>query len=189
MPLLTTASQTVGPYVAIGFSQMTVSNLAGAGVSCERITLRGRVLDGDGQPVRDAVIETWQANSHGKYAHPEDFQEKPLEQAFKGFGRVLPDHNGEYQLATIKPGRVPGPDGVLQAPHLVVVVFMRGLLKHLLTRVYFPGDPSNAEDPVLKLVPAERRATLIAKNVAADASELEWTVILQGKDETVFFDY
>ena len=188
MSLLTTASQTVGPFVAIGFSRFAVENLAGAGVNGERVTLRGRVVDGDGKPVSDAVIETWQADSHGKYAHPEDRQEKPLDAAFRGFGRVLPDDSGAFRMTTIKPGRVPGPGGVLQAPHLVVAVFMRGLLKHLLTRVYFPDEPGNADDPVLKLVPAERRATLIAKKVAADAGELEWNVILQGKEETVFFD-
>lgn len=189
MSLLTTASQTVGPFVAISFAKAIVDDLAGPGVSGERITLRGRVIDGDGKPVSDAAIETWQANAHGKYAHPEDCQEKLLEAHFKGFGRVLCDGKGEFRLKTIKPGCTPGPGGVLQAPHLVVVVFMRGLLKHLMTRVYFPGEPGNADDPVLKLVPPERRATLIAKKVAAGADELEWDIILQGRDETVFFDY
>ena len=188
MSLLTTASQTVGPFVTIGFSPMTASDLTVNGVSGERITLRGRVLDGDGNPVSDAVIETWQANSQGKYAHPEDFKEKLLDPDFKGFGRLLSNEKGEFRLTTIKPGSVPGPGGSLQAPHLVVVVFMRGLLKHLLTRVYFPGEPSNAADPVLKLVPAERRATLIAKPLTS-GGELEWNVILQGSDETVFFEY
>jgi protocatechuate 3,4-dioxygenase alpha subunit len=189
MSLLTTSSQTVGPYVAIGFSKSTVDNLARAGVAGERVTIRGRVLDGDGKPVSDAVVETWQANSHGRYAHPEDQQDQPLEPAFRGFGRLLPDDNGAFQLTTIKPGPLPGPGGVLQAPHLVAVVFMRGLLKHLVTRIYFPDEPGNADDPVLKLVPAERRATLIAKKIAGEKDALEWNVILQGKDETVFFDY
>ena len=144
MSLLLTASQTVGPFGAISFETSRIESLAPAGVSGERITLRGRVLT---------------------------------------------NNNGAFQLTTIKPGRVPGPGGILQAPHLVAVVFMRGLLKHLVTRIYFPGEPGNADDPILKLVPAERRATLIAKKIAAERGVLEWNVILQGKDETVFFDY
>ena len=189
MSLLLTASQTVGPFIAISVEPSRIENLAPPGVSGERITLRGRVLDGDGNPVNDALVETWQANAHGKYAHPDDVQEKLLEDNFKGFGRVLTNNNGAFQLTTIKPGRVPGPGGILQAPHLVAVVFMRGLLKHLVTRIYFPDDPANADDSILKLVPAERRATLIAKKIAGEQGALEWNVILQGKDETVFFDY
>ena len=189
MSLLTTPSQTVGPYVAIGFTKSAADNLARSGMAGERVTIRGRVLDGDGKPVSDAVVETWQANAHGEYAHPEDQQDKPLEPEFRGFGRLLSDDNGAFRLTTIKPGRLPAPGGVLQAPHLVVVVFMRGLLKHLVTRIYFPDEPGNAEDPILKLVPAERRATLIAKKIAAEQGVFEWNVILQGKDETVFFDY
>jgi protocatechuate 3,4-dioxygenase alpha subunit len=179
----------VGPYVAIGFKNCSPVNLARTGVSGEEVTLCGRVLDGDGKPVSDAVIETWQANSHGRYAHPDDDQNKPLVAGFRGWGRVLPDVNGAFRLTTIKPGCVPGPGGTLQAPHLVAVVFMRGMLKHLFTRIYFPGEPANADDPVLKLVAPERRATLIAKKIADQPGALEWNVILQGKDETVFFDY
>ena len=189
MSLLLTASQTVGPFLSIAFEPSRVNDVAPPGVSGERIVIRGRVLDGDGQPVSDAAIETWQANSHGKYAHPEDVQEKLVEDGFKGFGRVLTTGDGSFHLATIKPGRVPGPGGVLQAPHVVAIIFMRGLLKHLLTRIYFPDDPANAEDPVLNLVPADRRATLIAKQVNGEQGTLEWNVRLQGSDETVFFDY
>ena len=144
-----------------------------------RMRIRGRVLDADGNPVNDAMVETWQANAHGKYAHPDDAQEKPLDDKFKGFGRVQTDSNGVFRLATIKPGRLPGPGGVLQAPHLVAVVFMRGLLKHLVTRIYFPDEPGNADDPILKFVPAERRATLIAKKIAGEQGMLEWNILLQ----------
>ena len=189
MSELTTASQTVGPFVSISFAPSLAGDLAVQGVAGERVVLRGREIDGDGAPVAHAAIETWQVNSHGKYAHPEDFQEKPLEREFRGFGRVMADERGAYRLVTIEPGCTPGPGGVLQAPHLVVVIFMRGLLKHLTTRVYFPDDTHNAEDPVLKLVPEERRATLIARRVATDANELEWNIVVQGKDETVFFEY
>ena len=164
-------------------------NMAGAGVTGDRVTVTGRMIDADGTPVNDAMLEIWQANAHGKYAHPEDAQDKPVEALFRGFGRSLTDANGGYRFATIKPGRVPGPGGALQAPHIAVTIFMRGLLKHLITRVYFPDDAANAEDPVLKLVPAERRATLIARRSASDKSALEWNVRLQGQDETVFFDY
>jgi protocatechuate 3,4-dioxygenase alpha subunit len=189
MSLLTTSSQTVGPYVKIGFEPFTVVELAPPNVSGERITLSGRVADGDGKPVNDAVIEIWQANALGKYAHPEDAQDKPVEAGFRGFGRCLTDAKGGYRFTTIKPGRVPGPGGAPQAPHIVVTVFMRGLLKQLITRVYFPDEAANAEDPVLKLVPADRRATLIARRSPSDKAVLEWNVILQGQDETVFFDY
>lgn len=189
MSLLTTSSQTVGPYVKIGFEPFSVVDLAPPGVTGERLTLSGRVTDGDGKPVNDAVIEIWQANTHGKYAHPEDAQEKPVETGFRGFGRCLADAQGGYRFSTIKPGSVPGPGGAPQAPHIVVTVFMRGLLKHLITRVYFPDEPANADDPVLKLVPADRRATLVAKRSPTDRSALEWNVNVQGQDETVFFDY
>jgi protocatechuate 3,4-dioxygenase alpha subunit len=102
---------------------------------------------------------------------------------------VLADAAGGFQFTTIKPGRVPGPEGRLQAPHLLITIFMRGLLKQLMTRVYFPDDPANAEDAILQMVPAERRASLIARAVAADKANLEWNVALQGDAETVFFDY
>ena len=127
MSLLTTSSQTVGPYVKIGFEPFSVVELAPAGVTGERITLSGRVVDGDGKPVNDAVVEIWQANAQGKYAHPEDAQDKPIEAGFRGFGRCLTDAKGSYRFTTVKPGRVPGPGGALQAPHIVVTVFMRGL--------------------------------------------------------------
>jgi protocatechuate 3,4-dioxygenase alpha subunit len=189
MSLITTSSQTVGPYAKIGFESLAIEDLAPAGATGERITLTGRVLDGDGKPVNDGVVEIWQANAHGKYAHPEDAQDKPLDTAFRGFGRSLTRTDGGFRFTTIKPGAVPGPGGATQAPHIVVTVFMRGLLKHLITRVYFPDEPTNADDPVLKLVPQERRASLIAKRAPGDKGVLEWNVVVQGKDETVFFDY
>src|SRR5208282_5153208 len=119
MSLLTTASQTVGPYVRIGFEPVAVVDLAPAGVSGERIELSGRVIAGGATPVNDAVVETWQANAQGKYAHPEDAQDKPIDADFRGFGRCLTDAAGGYRFTTIKPGRVPGPGGTLQAPHIV----------------------------------------------------------------------
>jgi len=185
--LYASGSQTVGPYLHIGLTWLNTSNIAGPGVKGERVTIQGRLVDGDGVGVGDGLIEIWQANAEGAYAHPEDRQKKTLEKGFRGFGRIPTDAKGAFEFTTIKAGRVPGPDGKLQAPHLSVTVFMRGLLKQLSTRIYFPGDPANAQDPVLKLVPAARRATLVARR--GSKGVLEWNIVLQGKDETAFFDF
>jgi protocatechuate 3,4-dioxygenase alpha subunit len=185
--LRASTSQTIGPYLRIGLEWMQIEDVAPPGIAGERVRIEGRVLDADGKPVNDAAVELWQANGHGRYASPEDAQDKPLESAFRGYGRSLTDDAGAFRFRTIKPGRVPGAEGRLQAPHLVITIFMRGLLKQLVTRMYFPDEPSNADDPVLKLVPPERRPTLIARN--AGEGRLEWNVILQGRNETVFFDF
>jgi len=187
--LQTTSSQTIGPYLHIGLTWLVTDNLAGPGVAGEKVMVEGRILDGDGRPVNDAVVEIWQANAHGRYPHPEDAQDKPLEPAFKGFGRVTTDSEGAFRFTTIKPGRVPAPGGGVQAPHLNVTLFTRGLLKHLITRMYFPDDPANADDPVLRSVPAARRTTLIASPMAGKSSALRWNIVLQGVDETIFFEY
>jgi protocatechuate 3,4-dioxygenase, alpha subunit len=189
MTLPATASQTVGPFFHIGLTKLSVSDLAAPEVGGKRVTIQGRVLDGDGNPISDALIELWQANQHGKYEHPEDAQAKPLQRGFKGFGRIATNGAGEFRFATIKPGRVPGPAGTLQAPHIVVAVFMRGLLKHLVSRIYFPDEPANTDDPILLLVEPERRATLIATNAPGREGALEWNVVCSGENETVFFDY
>lgn len=187
MSLYATGSQTVGPYLHIGLTWLVTRNIAPAGVPGERVTVQGRLLDGDGAPVNDGLIEIWQANSRGKYAHPDDSQKKPLDKRFRGFGRIPTDSRGAFRFTTIKPGSVPGPGGKAQAPHLVVTVFMRGLLKHLATRMYFPDEPGNVRDPLLARVPASRRATLIARRKSRGV--LEWNILLQGKGETVFFDF
>jgi protocatechuate 3,4-dioxygenase alpha subunit len=185
--LFASGQQTVGPYLHIGLDWLTTRDIAGRGVKGERVKVAGRLIDGDGAGVGDGLVEIWQANAAGKYAHPDDTQNKPLERGWRGFGRIPTDAKGGFTFSTIKPGRVAGPDGKLQAPHLVVAVFMRGLLKHLATRIYFPDEPANSEDPILKLVPAARRATLLARRNGKNA--LEWNIILQGKNETVFFDF
>lgn len=187
MSLFATGSQTVGPYLHIGLNWLVTRNLAPAGVRGERVTVQGRLLDGDGAPVSDGLIEIWQANTYGKYNHPEDTQKKPLDKRFRGFGRIPTDARGAFRFTTIKPGSVPGPNGRAQAPHLVVSVFMRGLLKQLMTRMYFPDERANLRDPLLSLVPAERRGTLIAR--PRRRGVLEWNIILQGEGETVFFDF
>jgi protocatechuate 3,4-dioxygenase alpha subunit len=185
--LQATTSQTVGPFFQIGMLWLRQNSVAADSATGERVTIQGRVLDGDRMPVPDAILEIWQANSYGKYAHPEDAQEKPLEAGFAGFGRVLVDETGAFEFVTIKPGPVAGPEGKEQAPHLLISIFMRGLLKRLVTRMYFP-DIRNGSDPILNLVDEVRRPTLIAKAPTGSAGDLEWNVVLQGTDETVFFD-
>jgi protocatechuate 3,4-dioxygenase, alpha subunit len=188
MSLWASTSQTVGPFFSIGLTRIKQDNLVGEGVSGERVTIAGRMLDSDGQPVPDGLVETWQANSHGKYAHPEDDQNKSLEAGFKGFGRVMTDDQGRFQFTTIKPGSVPAPDGKTQAAHIAVSVFARGLERRLVTRIYFPDEPANSSDFALNLVEPQRRETLIARKVADKSGVLEWNIILQGPGETVFFD-
>jgi protocatechuate 3,4-dioxygenase, alpha subunit len=183
-----TTSQTVGPFFHIGLNWLCAENLAGPGVSGERVEIEGRILDADGQGVPDALLELWQANAQGKYAHPEDTQEIMIEPGFQGYGRIATGQGGSFRFSTIKPGRVPGPDGKMQAPHIVVSVFMRGLLRRLVTRIYFPCDEANAEDFALNLVEPLRRATLIARKLPKGERFLEWNVVLQGPEETAFFD-
>lgn len=187
MSLQATASQTVGPYFRIGMNWLYQEDVAGSGVAGERMVIAGRVLDADGQGVPDAVLELWQADAQGKYAHPEDPRGKSAQPGFQGFCRVPAGEDGSFRFTTIKPGAVPGPEGKLQAPHIVVSVFMRGLLRRLVTRIYFPEEPANATDFALNLVESGRRGTLIAKKSGQHAG-LEWNVVLQGEDETVFFD-
>jgi protocatechuate 3,4-dioxygenase, alpha subunit len=187
MSLRTTASQTVGPYLHIGLAWLVTDNLVGPGVSGDPVTIGGRITDADGRPVDDALVEIWQANAHGRYDHPADTRELPREPGFTGFGRVPTDAAGAFRFTTLKPGPVPAPAGGLQAPHVNVTLFMRGMLKQLKTRIYFPGERANESDPVLARVPAARRDTLIA-TVCGDRV-LEWNVVLQGPAETVFFEY
>jgi protocatechuate 3,4-dioxygenase alpha subunit len=183
----TTSSQTIGPYLHIGMTWLVDPVMAPEGVPGERVTVGGRITDADGKPVNDAMLEIWQADAQGKYAHPEDTRDLPVDPAFSGFGRVVTDDDGRFVFHTIKPGRVPGPGGQLQAPHLNVTIFMRGLLRQLVTRLYFPDEAANDADPVLAAVPARRRATLVAAR-GAQPHMLTWDVVLQGERETVFFD-
>ena len=170
-----TPSQTVGPFFSIGFAWMDSGNIASAAFPGERISIQGRILDGDGKPVSDGLLEIWQADPGGRFDNP----------AFRGFGRIPTQADGRFTFTTVRPGRIAAPGGRMQAAHLLVTVFARGMLKHAVTRLYFPGDPAHAEDPVLALVDPARRATLIAR---PSGGALEWDVVLQGRDETVFFD-
>ena len=182
-----TPSQTVGPFFHDALPWEHGEVVAGPDVPGDRIAIEGRVFDGAGAPVPDALIEIWQANAAGRYAHPEDVQEKPLTPGFRGAGRTPTAKDGSFRFVSVKPGRVPGRGNSLQAPHIMVSVFMRGLVKHVASRVYFPDETTaNAADGVLALVPAERRGTLIA--TAQGNGTLRWDVVLQGPAETVFFD-
>jgi protocatechuate 3,4-dioxygenase, alpha subunit len=190
-----TASQTVGPYFSIGLTQddrpaSLRHQLVGAKTTGRRIHIQGHVYDGDQAPVPDAMLEIWQANSHGRYHHPADHRlDLPLDPDFIGFGRSGTDDEGRYWFQTVKPGRVPGPDGRLQAPHIVVTVFARGLLNHAVTRLYFADEPSNAEDPVLQRVPAERQPSLLAQpHYHGEATAYQFDIVLQGDGETPFFN-
>ena len=187
--LIPTPWQTVGPYFAISLAGgHSVERIAGPNTKGERVKLMCAMFDGEGQGVDEALIEIWQANADGKYNHPDDPQEKPVDPDFLGFGRQATDENGVCVFETIKPGQVPVPDGMMQAPHLAVSVLARGILRRLPTRIYFAGDPANEKDPVLALVPEERRATLMAQPVANQPGAWRFDIHLSGKNETVFFD-
>ena len=189
MSLKATSSQTVGPFFRIGMNWLYTNHLAAGNVSGQQIEISGKILDADGNAIPDAILELWQANAHGKYAHTEDPQDKSIGPDFLGFGRVSTEEDAAFRFTTIKPGRVPAPDGKLQAPHIVVSVFMRGLLRRLVTRIYFPGDPANQDDFALNLVEPSRRATLIAQKSPTSDSQLIWNIVLQGPHETVYFDF
>jgi len=185
-----TPSQTVGPYFYFGLTteKLCVRRIAGPQAKGERVWLTCRVIDGDGEPVDDSMIEIWQADADGLYNSPEDIRQQAADSACAGFGRMGTAEDGRCEFETIKPGRVPGPAGVLQAPHLNVAVFARGMLKQLFTRIYFAGDPANSQDPILALVSPARRETLLAQPDPARAGHWRFDIHLQGDQETVFFD-
>ncbi len=179
--MIGTGSQTVGPFFHVGLRPIFNDKVVDSHFAGQTITIRGRVIDGDGVGVPDAMVEIWQADPHGEYVTNDRHD------GFSGFGRVPTGPDGSFEFTTAKPGRVAAPDGTLQAPHVVVTIFMRGLLRHLNSRIYFPDEPANTQDLLLKLVEAGRRHTLVAREIAPHT--YEWTVNLQGEDETVFFDF
>lgn len=183
-------SQTVGPFFQEGLFVGGENDLVTERTRGERIIIRGRVLDGDGQPVPDAVIEIWQADAGGHFNHPADPNRSEADPHFRGFGRADTVHEGKFWFKTIKPGRVPGRDGKPQAPHISVRVFARGLLIHALTRLYFSDEDSNSNDPVLNsIADAQRRRTLIAtREESGDTPLYRFDIHLQGEGETVFFE-
>jgi len=182
--LRTTPSQTVGPFFAIGLPWPDGPFVVAEGTP-EAFQVAGRVLDGAGVPVPDALIEIWQADPEGRFDHPDDPRGAvPGPDGFRGFGRCETDVNGRYWFLTVKPGALPAPDGGVEAPHLNVSVFCRGVLVRLVTRIYFPDEAANSDDPVLTAV-GERRGTLVA---ASAPYGYRFDIHLQGDDETVFFD-
>jgi protocatechuate 3,4-dioxygenase alpha subunit len=186
MDLTPTPSQTVGPYLHLGLTDaLSISRIAGDEAKGERVWLTFRVLDGEGKPVPDAMIELWQANSEGSYAGQNAAADGA---AFRGFGRLPTAEDGSCTFETIKPGCVPGSGETNQAPHINVSILGRGILKRLSTRLYFAGEPANAADPVLAAVPENRHPTLLARRDAARSSYWIFDIHLRGNGETVFFD-
>jgi protocatechuate 3,4-dioxygenase alpha subunit len=193
-----TPSQTVGPYFAYGLvpaaygyphASIAGSALANDETTGERIRIEGRILDGQGEAIGDALVEIWQANADGHYAHPAD--PRGAASTFKGFGRCGTGTDPERRFAfeTVKPGSVDG----RQAPHINVILTMRGLLVHVFTRIYFSDEgAANASDPVLQSVPEERRGTLVAERVrereGGAGAVYRFDIHMQGSSETVFFD-
>ena len=181
-----TPSQTVGPYFAIGLTWDDGAEVVPQGTG-GAFWIRGRVFDGGGDPIPDAMIETWQANGSGRFAHPDDPRGAVDWGEFRGLGRCGTDDDGNYGIYTIKPGPVPGPDGSLQAPHIDVTVMCRGLLARLVTRIYFPDEEAaNSADPVLASLPATAASETLIATRTDDGYRFD--VRLQGENETVFFD-
>jgi protocatechuate 3,4-dioxygenase alpha subunit len=189
--LVTTPGQTVGPFFHLGLDRPEWSDMTRGNPQGERIAIEGRVVDGDGAPVPDALLELWQANAAGRYNHPNDTQgDKPIDPNFIGYGRVATDGDGRFRVTTIRPGPVPGRGNALQAPHINLAFFSRGLLRQLHTRIYFAGEPANASDPLLSSIDDDAaRDTLIAKRgPAAGTPVYRFDIVLQGKGETAFLD-
>lgn len=198
-----TPSQTVGPFFAYGLApkgrchwdpngtyswkETVGDNLVTPDATGQKIHIEGRITDGDGLPINDAMLEIWQADAQGRYASPADSRARPNTQ-FKGFGRSATDKDGVFGFDTIKPGAVPGPNGKTQAPHVVFCIFSRGMLRQVYTRMYFSDEAANASDPILALVPEDRRGTLVArKTMKGDLPVYRFDIRVQGENETVFF--
>ena len=193
-----TPSQTVGPYFAYcmggtegyGTRELVTPNMVTADAAGARIRVSGQVFDGAGKPVADSMLELWQADGNGRYARPASTEKS--NSAFTGFGRCGTKQDGSFIFDTVKPGQVQGPGGKMQAPHINCGVFARGVVRRLHTRIYFEGETGNFADPVLALVPEERRVTLIARRDPAKDSggvaAYRFDVRIQGADETVFFE-
>jgi protocatechuate 3,4-dioxygenase alpha subunit len=183
-----TPSQTVGPYFSMRLPWPEGPFVVPAGTP-GAITIIGRLYDGAGDAIPDGMIETWQADPNGRFAHPDDPRGPVVDgdKVFRAFGRAPTGHDGSFKIVTLRPGPLPFGDGRTEAPHLDVSVFSRGMLDRSVTRIYFPDEAAaNEADPVLEVVPADRRATLIA--VPIGDALLRFDIHMQGPDETVFFD-
>jgi protocatechuate 3,4-dioxygenase alpha subunit len=189
-----TPSQTVGPYFAYSltphdydFSELVTNDLVTPDTVGEPIRIEGRVFDGVGEPISDALLELWQADGSGRYAGQNGAKPNT---AFMGFGRSATDNDGRYSFRTVLPGQVPGLEGKMQAPHIDVSFLARGVLRRIITRIYFEGQAANGEDGVLALVPEDRRHTLIAKRdgTVDGVPRYVFDIHMQGDEETVFFE-
>jgi protocatechuate 3,4-dioxygenase alpha subunit len=190
MTLIPTSSQTIGPFFREALERPAWSDLTRDGASGTAVRIEGVVRDGDGEPVPDALLELWQADANGRYAHPDDAGPGPSDRFFRGFGRACTDADGRYRFRTIVPGAVAGAGGVMQAPHANLTIFARGLLKRLVTRIYFADRVAeNARDPLLSSIADEdARATLIARRTDGPdgSAAYRFDVVLQGAGETAF---
>ncbi len=188
-----TPSQTVGPYFAMRLGGEGQNILVGPDTPGQHVHIEGRVIDGDDNHIEDALVEVWQADGQGRYRHPDDWwTDVPADEAFTGFGRAWSDFKtGDFSIETIKPGRVPGSDGSLQAPHINVIVQARGMLNASFTRIYFSDEEeANRADQVLAQVPEERRATLVATlENGSEPPTYRFDIRFGGESETVFFDF
>lgn len=182
-------SQTVGPFFEYGLFYGGEDNLVNEKTTGERIRVTGRVIDGEGNPVLDAMIEIWQADANGIYNHPTDPSHANVDPNFRGFGRSQTVNDGMFLFKTIKPGAIAFDDSTLQAPHINVHIFARGMLIHAHTRLYFSDEAANEHDPVLNSIEDRRRKTLIAQREnGSDLPTYRLDIVLQGKNETVFFN-
>jgi protocatechuate 3,4-dioxygenase alpha subunit len=202
-----TPEQTVGPFFCQGLARVAaifcspvlcrdtadvIGNLlADERTPGERLRIEGTVYDGLGRPIPDALVEIWQADAEGRYAHPLQLGERFVEASFHGFGRAPTDDAGRFFFETIRPGVVPGPGGSAQAAHINLVLGARGMTRLAFTRIYFADDPALAQDPVLECVPAARRTTLFARRRLDSPGKRThvFDIHLQGEFETVFFDF
>lgn len=193
-----TPSQTIGPFFAFGLVRDGDDDLACKTPGAARaqgvpIIVSGRVTDEEGRPVRKALIEVWQANRWGKYEHPDDSTDAPLDPHFKGWGRALTGDDGRYRFHSIKPGAYPNPgyDDWMRPPHVHFSIFAAGLMQRLITQMYFPGEELNDIDPILNgIEDLEERASLIARRLADGPGGLQifgFDIVLRGKKETAFF--
>jgi protocatechuate 3,4-dioxygenase alpha subunit len=191
---LLTPTQTVGPFYAPCLLREDARRnvLVQPETLGERIRITGHILEGGGLPATEVLVETWQANAQGRYNHVADQGPATLDPTFLGFGRTQTDDDGMYWFETIKPGAVPFNDKQMQAPHINLTIMARGLLNHLVTRLYFADESANSVDPVLQLVPEQRRMTLLAHPAATTEDTIptyRFDIVLQGPDETVFFNF
>lgn len=183
-----TPFSTVGPFfrLLLRGRREDTDTLVGEATRGRRVTIEGTLLDGAGAPIDDGLVEIWQADANGRYPHPADPNAASADPAFGGYGRAATGTDGRFTFHTITPGAVPGPDGRLQAPHVLVSVLARGIMTRCWTRIYFEDEPANGEDAILRLVPEARRRTLLARPLGD--GRYRFDIVVQGEGETVFFD-